>query len=97
MRRIVNVNTKTAKSQSQIEAELAQAMAVVKALKAQKAKTLTLDRSPKGCVMIKGLRRFGIALYPSELRAILQIQDQLLALADQIEATQVVVEDEEAV
>lgn len=59
-----------------LEAQLA-------AEKRKNTKTISFECSQKGCVSIKGIRRFPISLYPKEIETILENSDNLQAFIEQ--------------
>jgi len=57
-------------------------LAELRAFKADAKRKRSYAISPKGCVTLRGLRRFGIAFYPNEWKA---IADELPAILEFIE------------
>lgn len=68
----VNVENMT---QEELAARVAQLQAENDALK---DRSISLSVSEKGCVMVKGLRRFPVALYAEEWETILEMKDKIL-------------------
>lgn len=74
-----------------IPADLAARLAALEAenaaLKAAKAKRLSLVRSPKGAVQLNGLRRFPTTLYADEWKQVLEMREAILAFIEANKST----------
>jgi len=64
---------------SKESADFAEMKAQIEAFKAAAKRKRSLSISPKGCVTLRGLRRFGVAFYPNEWE---QIAEELPAILE---------------
>ncbi len=62
-----------------LQAELARLRQENEALKADKARKLTIKMSDKGCVSLYGAGRFPVSLYPSQWETVLGLADPIRA------------------
>ncbi len=62
-----------------LQAELARLRQENEALKADKARKLTIKMSDKGCVSLYGMGRFPVSLYPSQWLTVFELQGQITA------------------